>query len=899
MHVTLTSPAVGLTAVYPCATPTGPSDVRWRRYRQGVKSAPAHARDRNQYPSRKSKSQLIRYPQPRPARPAATRLSLDDVVNMAEHTREVASLHSRRMVMEEAHRALRNEGGLDRSRPHSVVGPGLQSITSPMPSPSRAGQMDHIPSLLPLPSDRTFIPSPDQNHERHLTTPAEHFRLEDDCSHHPVARQCCEIMGPSLCRSCRRLESRAQNRKSAELECPRMRSAGGRGRQTFSLTQVVKRSYPRLSDAEIQDKLARGEIARMSFPWASRSGRYDDEDSIVMNNTNTPSSDRSSASEKEQDCYPEGDEEEDKDILHIDPGTYRAITPSSRPTSSIVNCGKEENTGDKRDPTDDKNLELSTTGYHQQLTKASLSTKNAFYFLAKLTLKLKGSTTTPLFFSDLKGMQGKILSGTVDRKAYMTLRPEAPGHKKNQQELPSRLKSAVSTTSTSSGKSGLSKFGSQLSREFMPSFVSPRKVKLIEEPKYKVYFEPPLLTKRRQIPNPSFFAGSNDEYSLPERLPDVIEFADSQRIAAMEKQIRSGSALSFVSSMSDEQQQQQQQTPIGHQEKLTPLPLGTENGCTAERERAAGVDSQPSSGRGSMGERGVSTPTPRSTMRVSSGGPLSARAVPEENEEDVQRELEGGEQNVTWGREDTDEAIINREGVEEEPLSNFDKQKKLNEVGENLNEPKSDVKDQGPLVGLLDKLGQEGYESRETSNLEPNIVEHEHGVAELSAGDASKGINDDKPNSQKAKNSEVGIENSCSTAAEVALAETSKTSSNSWSTFFLTNRELTSHAESREGPRQELRQINEEDAESREGPSQEIQQISEEDAESREGPSQELQQISEEEGCTLEEENQSKTSVDNCESEMTDNHTSPRHSDGNVDNNDDDCVEEIGEEDDK
>ncbi|RUS69360.1 hypothetical protein EGW08_022875, partial [Elysia chlorotica] len=456
-----------------------------------------HARARGLHPDKRSRGESTRSPQQRSAAPTATRLSLDDVINMAEYRREVTSQQSRRIVLEEAHRALRNESLPDRSRSHSVMGPGLQALTSPMPSPSRAGQMDHIPALLPLPSDRTFIPSQDQHHDRHVTnTPIEHFRLEEDCSPHPVARQCCEIMGPSLCRSCRRLESRAQNRKSAELECPRMRSAGGRGRQTFSLTQVIKRSYPRLSDAEIQDKLARGEIARLSFPWLTRPGSHGDEHSETIRNTDSCCTSRNSVSDKEQN--------------------------------------------------------IGATTVRQQFTKASLSTKNTFYMLAKLALKLQGTTTTPLFFSDLRGMQGKILSGSVDRKAYMTLRPDAAAQRNDPKDAPSRLKSAVSSASTSSGKSGLSKLGSQLSREFMPAFVSPRKVKLIEEPKYKVFFEPPLLTKRRQIPNPSFFAGSTDEYSLPERLPDVIEFADSQRIATMEKQIRSGSALSFVSSMSDE-----------------------------------------------------------------------------------------------------------------------------------------------------------------------------------------------------------------------------------------------------------------------------------------------------------------------------------------------------------
>ncbi|GFN77475.1 histone-lysine N-methyltransferase SETMAR [Plakobranchus ocellatus] len=566
--------------------------------------------------------------------------------------------------------------------------------------------------------------------------------LLHDNTHHPVARQCCEIMGPSLCRSCRRLESRAQNRKSAELECPRMRSAGGRGRQTFSLTQVIKRSYPRLSDAEIQDKLARGEIARLSFPWNSRNDRYDEDDIDDDNNItniNYLSSGRSSTADKGQDSYDDDDDdddniddEEDKDILHVDPGTYRANsnTPSTRPDSGTVNCDSEGNISNKADNTN--NSVRSTSSTRQHLTKASLDSKNAFYFLARLTMKLRGATSTPLFFSDLRSMQSKILSGTVDRKAYMTLRPDMERSRQTQQGQPSRLKSAVSSTSTSSGKSGLSKFGSQLSREFMPAFVSPRKIKLLEEPKYKVFFEPPLLTKRRQIPNPSFFAGSNDEYSLPERLPDVIEFADSQRIAALEKQIRSGSALSFVSSMSDEQQQQLLQSSLGEQDKLTSLPLdkGDDSGIP---DGAVG-ENRPASAKGGVREGGVSTPTPRSLLRVSSGGPLSSRTVPEENEEEVRRELEADEQveQEEPMRKDEDKLETNKNKTElvnllrEENIENTS-----NVASENVSNSDSNVENREPFENKTIAEEREKEETGRQGSGEVKDVLEEDNIQEL------------------------------------------------------------------------------------------------------------------------------------------------------------------------
>ena len=56
-----------------------------------------------------------------------------------------------------------------------------------------------------------------------------------------------------------------------------------------------------------------------------------------------------------------------------------------------------------------------------------------------------------------------------------------------------------------------------------------------------------------QVSNPSFFAGSDDPYSLPERLPDVLEFADGKlSITDPSSVMRSESSMSFVSAVSEE-----------------------------------------------------------------------------------------------------------------------------------------------------------------------------------------------------------------------------------------------------------------------------------------------------------------------------------------------------------
>lgn len=57
------------------------------------------------------------------------------------------------------------------------------------------------------------------------------------------------------------------------------------------------------------------------------------------------------------------------------------------------------------------------------------------------------------------------------------------------------------------------------SEKVYPMFVSPRKV-VQEKPRYFALFDPPLLPKIHQDVEPSFFAGSDKPYKLPERLPE-------------------------------------------------------------------------------------------------------------------------------------------------------------------------------------------------------------------------------------------------------------------------------------------------------------------------------------------------------------------------------------------
>ncbi|XP_046585527.1 uncharacterized protein LOC124292483 [Haliotis rubra] len=150
--------------------------------------------------------------------------------------------------------------------------------------------------------------------------------------------------------------------------------------------------------------------------------------------------------------------------------------------------------------------------------KLKQNEKTAFT-IARLKNKLKrGTPSTPMYFHNIHDLNYKILSGKVPRELGFTNLSKSHAGKKND----TRRDSAVDS--------------------LFPVFVSPRKVTMYKEPSYKTYFGPPLLPRASQKPEPSFFAGSDFEYKLPERLPDKLVFVDTMRQ-------RLHSAISLASSV--------------------------------------------------------------------------------------------------------------------------------------------------------------------------------------------------------------------------------------------------------------------------------------------------------------------------------------------------------------
>ena len=254
-----------------------------------------------------------------------------------------------------------------------------------------------------------------------------------------TVEQCCEVMGPSLCRECHKLSSRNAIRELTESSFPGLKVS----QQNVVTATLVKQFFPNLSHEEVQAKVARGDVARTSF----------------------------------------------------------------------LNYLRGERAQSIHEPVPTDASDLSRVR----------KTEQAAYIIARLKMKMKhfGKTSTPLYFSNIRDLNYKLLKGTVNRE-LVKFKPK-----------PSKL--SVPIMNDPSGDSLVS------------VFVSPRKVKMIEETSYKVFYGPPLLPKESQLYNPAFFAGSDQEYQLPERLPDTLEFVDNKGVKK-----RTESSLSIISSLSDD-----------------------------------------------------------------------------------------------------------------------------------------------------------------------------------------------------------------------------------------------------------------------------------------------------------------------------------------------------------
>lgn len=257
-------------------------------------------------------------------------------------------------------------------------------------------------------------------------------------SAHTFVPLCCSVVnfsyyffftGPQLCYECRKNRIRQVNRERSSMFFPTLEPS----EENLTTAAIVRKYLPGLSEQEVEDKIARGEIARPSF--------------------------------RRQNKHPEFSDEEDETKPKL---TNKKVT--------IADSAK-----DKR-------------------SKMLVPTK-----------------PNELFFTNIRDLNSKIISGNVDRNVGFS----------------NVVKKVIKKEKNLSSKN------------YFPTFVSPRKIVMVKETNYKTYFEPPLIEKAKQDVEPAFFAGSSGEYTLPEKLPDELVFVDKDG-----NEVKASSSSGFTSKSS-------------------------------------------------------------------------------------------------------------------------------------------------------------------------------------------------------------------------------------------------------------------------------------------------------------------------------------------------------------
>lgn len=184
--------------------------------------------------------------------------------------------------------------------------------------------------------------------------------------------------------------------------------------ENLTTAAIVRKYLPGLSEQEVEDKVARGEIARPSFKKQNKHVEFsDEEDEVKPKHTN------------------------------------------KRVTIADTEKDKKAKSGMQPKPSE-------------------------------------------LYFSNIRDLNSKIITGNVDRNVGFA----------------------------NAARKVIKKEKELSAKNYFPTFVSPRKVVMVQQTNYKTYFEPPLIEKSKQDVEPAFFAGSEGEYTLPEKLPDELVFID-------------------------------------------------------------------------------------------------------------------------------------------------------------------------------------------------------------------------------------------------------------------------------------------------------------------------------------------------------------------------------------
>ena len=214
-----------------------------------------------------------------------------------------------------------------------------------------------------------------------------------------LSRQCCDVLGPKVCHQCALLKRRVHSAHRHEIQLSRLQVS----ERNFADSIVLQKLLPHLSQEEIEDRVACGEISRLPL----RERIYEHKQRLASENRR-------------------------RSIMSV----------------------------------------MSTRSSEQDNTPRSTENRLA-----------NASTSSSTFFVNIQDLNSKLLTRKLTSN-WARIKSEA-------QRMSTRSRSTTSHSESFSAK-------------------------------YKQFYEPPLLPKACQNPEPSFFAGRSGAYKLPDRLPDTV-----------------------------------------------------------------------------------------------------------------------------------------------------------------------------------------------------------------------------------------------------------------------------------------------------------------------------------------------------------------------------------------
>ncbi|XP_063405310.1 uncharacterized protein LOC134688482 isoform X1 [Mytilus trossulus] len=173
-------------------------------------------------------------------------LSLDDICHLAERERLSYSAKTRRAAVELAQNKTHKFQEYAPSRPHTSASRYMQDVRRDAMTP-KSIRSEPLPSRA-----NSRIGANDIDDDTDSVYPINYLASL------PVGREICEIIGPQVCSQCKQDQSRQMGLYKCDQCFPTLRIS----HENMTTAAVLQRYLPDLSESDIQDKIAKGEIAK-------------------------------------------------------------------------------------------------------------------------------------------------------------------------------------------------------------------------------------------------------------------------------------------------------------------------------------------------------------------------------------------------------------------------------------------------------------------------------------------------------------------------------------------------------------------------------------------------------------------------------------------------------------